>query len=98
VKVRIDDWASDKNPFLSERPPSDTACPALTAIIEVKAADQLLSRLINDLAASAYGDILSGPKVVRDDLIKAVGLAAELRTCANGHRWPRGQEGMPRTY
>lgn len=33
--------------------------------------DQLLSRLINDLAAAAYGDSPAGPKVVReDDLIK----------------------------
>jgi hypothetical protein len=33
--------------------------------------DQLLSRLINDLAAAAYGDSPSGPKIVReDDLVK----------------------------
>jgi hypothetical protein len=35
--------------------------------------DQLLSRLINDLAAAAYGDSLSGPKVVRDDDLITVG-------------------------
>jgi hypothetical protein len=35
--------------------------------------DQLLSRLINDLAAAAYGDSPIGPKVVRDDDLIAVG-------------------------
>jgi hypothetical protein len=33
--------------------------------------DQLLSRMINDLAAAAYGDSPAGPKIVReDDLVK----------------------------
>lgn len=35
--------------------------------------DQLLSRLINDLAAAAYGDSRDGPKVVRDDDLITVG-------------------------
>jgi hypothetical protein len=35
--------------------------------------DQLLSRLINDLAAAAYGDSPAGPKVVRDDDLIEVG-------------------------
>jgi hypothetical protein len=35
--------------------------------------DQLLSRLINDLAAAAYGHTPSGPKVVRDDDLIKVG-------------------------
>ena len=35
--------------------------------------DQLLSRLINDLAAAAYGDSPAGPRVVRDDDLITVG-------------------------
>jgi len=35
--------------------------------------DQLLSRVINDLAAAAYGDSPAGPKIVRDDDLIAVG-------------------------
>jgi hypothetical protein len=35
--------------------------------------DQLLSRLMNDLAAAAYGDSRAGPKVVRDDDLITVG-------------------------
>jgi hypothetical protein len=35
--------------------------------------DQLLSRLINDLAAAAYGESRAGPKVVRDDDLIKVG-------------------------
>jgi hypothetical protein len=35
--------------------------------------DQLLSQLINDLAAAAYGDSPSGPKVVCDDDLTEVG-------------------------
>jgi hypothetical protein len=35
--------------------------------------DQLLSRLINDLAAAAYGDSPAGPKVVREDDLITVG-------------------------